>query len=123
MSPSVLTVGSFHAGNAPNAIPEKALLTGTTRTFDRQIWDAYAGILEPVIQGVCQSMGASYDFKFMPGYPPLENNPEMVAKLKSSMLKVVSKTASGNLNPQWARKTWPLCLSGQKGVIFPWHRL
>ena len=91
MSPSVVTVGSFHAGTAPNAIPEKALLSGTTRTFDRQIWDSYADILEPVVQGVCQSMGASYDFKFMPGYPPLENNPEMVAKLKSSMLKVVSE--------------------------------
>jgi amidohydrolase len=91
MSPSVLTVGSFHAGTAANAIPEKALLSGTTRTFDRQIWQTYAEILEPVIQGVCQSMGASYDFKFMRGYPPLENNREMVAKLKSSMLKVVSE--------------------------------
>ncbi len=91
MSPSVVTVGSFHSGTAPNAIPEKALLSGTTRTFDRHIWNSYAEILEPVIQGVCQSMGASYDFKFMPGYPPLENNPDMVEKLKSSMIKVVGE--------------------------------
>ncbi len=118
MSPSVLTVGSFHAGNAPNAIPEKALLTGTTRTFDRQIWDAYAGILEPVIQGVCQSMGASYDFKFMPGYPPLENNPEMVAKLKSSMLKVVSKNRIRESESTMGAEDMAFVFERSKGCYF-----
>ena len=89
MSPSVVTVGSLHAGSVANAIPEKAQLSGTTRTFDPEIWADYPKILEPVIKGVCDSMGASYKFKFTQGYPPLENDPDMVAQVKESMVKVV----------------------------------
>lgn len=89
MTPSVVTVGSLHAGSVANAIPEKAKLSGTTRTFDKDIWAAYPKILEPVIKGVCDAMGASYEFKFTQGYPPLENDSDMVAMVKASMEKVV----------------------------------
>jgi len=33
MSPTVITIGSIHGGDAPNAIPEAVELTGTVRTF------------------------------------------------------------------------------------------
>jgi amidohydrolase len=89
MTPSVVTVGSLHAGSVANAIPEKAVLSGTTRTFDPEIWANYPNILEPVIKRVCDAMGASYEFKFTQGYPPLENDPDMVARVKESMAKVV----------------------------------
>ena len=36
-------------------------------------------------------MGASYKFKFTPGYPPLENDPDLVELMKKSMLKVVTQ--------------------------------
>ena len=91
VTPSVITIGSFHSGGAPNIIPEKAFLTGTTRTFDKKVWNEYPTIMEPIIKGVCQSMGASYKFKFTPGYPPLENDPDLVELMKKSMLKVVTQ--------------------------------
>src|SRR4051794_35400499 len=34
LAPAVVTVGSFHAGEAPNVLPGEAVLTGTTRSFD-----------------------------------------------------------------------------------------
>lgn len=34
---SVLTIGTFHAGNAANAIPETAELSGTLRTYDEKV--------------------------------------------------------------------------------------
>ena len=34
LAPAVVTVGSLHAGDAPNVIPGEAVLTGTTRSFD-----------------------------------------------------------------------------------------
>ena len=91
VTPSVITIGSFHSGGAPNIIPEKAFLTGTTRTFDKKVWNEYPTVMEPIIKGVCQSMGASYKFKFTPGYPPLENDPDLVELMKKSMLKVVTQ--------------------------------
>ena len=32
--PSVLTVGTFHAGSRFNIIPDRAVMTGTLRTYD-----------------------------------------------------------------------------------------
>lgn len=89
ITPSVLTVGSFHSGAAHNTIPDKAVLTGTTRTFDRKVWQDYPMIMEPVIKGICDAMGASYSFCFDPGYPPLENDPDVADRLRKSMLQVV----------------------------------
>jgi len=89
LTPSLITIGSFHSGAAHNAIPETALLAGTTRTYDKKIWNDYPGIMEPIIKGVCDSMGASYQFKYTYGYPPLENDPAMVEIMKKTMLKIV----------------------------------
>ncbi|MCK5162223.1 MAG: amidohydrolase [Desulfobacula sp.] len=89
LTPSVVSIGSFHAGAAHNTLPEKAVLTGTTRTFHKKIWEEYPEILEQVIKGVCESMGASYKLNFSSGYPPLENDHGMIELMKKSMLKVV----------------------------------
>jgi amidohydrolase len=91
LTPSVVTVGSLHAGSAPNTIPGKAVLAGTTRTYDKSVWHNFHNILEPVVKGVCDAMGASYKFTLTPGYPPLENDPDMVDIMKKTMLKVVRK--------------------------------
>ena len=36
-SPAVITVGRFQAGQLPNVIPDRAVLEGTIRTFDREL--------------------------------------------------------------------------------------
>jgi len=52
ITPVVVTIGSLHAGAAANTIPGKAVLTGTTRTFDKEVWKNYPMILEPIIKGM-----------------------------------------------------------------------
>lgn len=118
LTPSVVTIGSFNAGTAPNSIPEKAVLTGTTRTFDKEIWKAYPSILEPVIKGVCQSMGASYTLKFTPGYPPLENDPEMAERMEKSMVKVVSPDRIREPEPTMGSEDMSFVLEKTKGCYF-----
>ena len=41
LKPSVVTIGSFTAGEAFNVIPGEAEMSGTTRTFDLTIWDTW----------------------------------------------------------------------------------
>ncbi len=74
LSPVVLTVGSFHAGSAFNIIPDQAEMTGTTRTFDRDIWSSWPGRMERIIKGVCEGMGAGYELKYSRGYPATVNH-------------------------------------------------
>lgn len=72
--PNVLTVGSFHSGTAFNVIPETAVMTGTTRTFNHEIWKSWETEIETVVSGICSSMGAKYKFEINEGSPPVIND-------------------------------------------------
>ena len=89
LEPVVVTVGSFHAGTAFNIIPSEAALSGTTRTFDQSIWHSWEKRLEKVIRGVCESMGADYEFKFSQGYPPTINDDGMTDLVRRCAAEVV----------------------------------
>ena len=77
LEPTVVTVGMFHAGTAFNIIPGDAQLTGTTRTFNLDIWNSWAERLETVVRGVCESMGADFELNFSKGYPPTIDDDSM----------------------------------------------
>jgi amidohydrolase len=97
LNPTVVTVGSFQAGSTFNVIPGEAEMCGTTRTFDRDIWNSWPERVEKIVRGVCESMGAEYELKYSQGYPPLLND--------ESMAEVVRKCAKD--------------VVGEKGVIEP----
>ena len=118
LTPSVISIGSFHAGTAPNIIPEKAVLTGTTRTFSKKIDEEYPKILEKVIKGVCDSMGAAYKFEFFHRYPPLENDRDMVELMKKSMAKVVSEDQVREPESTMGAEDMAFVLEKTKGCFF-----
>jgi amidohydrolase len=90
LHPTVLTVASFQAGSAFNVIPDQAQLAGTTRTFDRETWTLWAGRIEQVVSGVCNSMGAKYKLDFTSGFAPLVNDPEIAERMSRAAGNVVS---------------------------------
>ena len=91
LEPTVVTVGSFHAGTAFNIIPGEAEMSGTTRTFNLDIWDSWEQRLEKVIRGVCESMGADFELKFSKGYPPTVNDEFMSEVVSRCAAKVVGR--------------------------------
>ncbi len=118
LSPSVITIGSLHGGSAPNIISEKASLTGTIRTFNKTIWRDYPKIFEQIISGVCDSMGASYTFDHTQGYPPLENDPDMVEIMKRCMEKVVAKDRIVEPESTMGAEDMAFVLERTKGCYF-----
>ena len=80
LEPTVVTVGTFHAGTAFNIIPGEADLSGTTRTFNPDTWDTWEARLEKVVRGVCESMGVDFELKYSQGYPVTIND-ESAAEL------------------------------------------
>ena len=91
LQPSVVTVGSFHAGSAFNVIAGEAELCGTTRTFDRDIWNTWPERLDKIIGGVCESMGARYELNYTQGYPPLLNDADMARVVATCAAKIVGQ--------------------------------
>jgi len=91
LSPSVVTVGSFHSGTTFNVIASEAELSGTTRTFDREIWRSWPERMETVIQGVCKAMDAGYDFRYVQGYPPVSNDKDVADEVRACAIDVVGE--------------------------------
>ena len=77
--PAVLTVGSFSAGTAGNAIADKAVLKGTLRAFDEEVRASVKKRLETVCEKVAQAFRAKAKVVYGGGCPTLVNDGEISA--------------------------------------------
>ena len=72
--PSVVTVGSFHAGNRSNIIPDEAKMEGTIRTFDEKHRADIHQFIEKISTLIAESGGAKAHVHIETGYPVTVNN-------------------------------------------------
>ena len=91
LNPTVITVGMFRAGTAFNIIPGVAEMSGTTRTFDADIWEQWEARLHKIVKGVCDSMGAEFELTYTQGYPVTINDAEMSELVKKCAVTVVGE--------------------------------
>ena len=73
LQPAVVTIGSIHAGDAPNVIPGEAVLRGTTRSFDPDVRARLPKLIEEIAAGVCAAHGAGHELDYQFGYKPVVN--------------------------------------------------
>ena len=91
LEPTVVTIGTFHAGTAFNIIPPEAEMSGTTRTFNPDIWNSWEARIAKVVRGVCDSMGCDFELKFSKGYPVTINDAPMAEIVRGCAAKVVGE--------------------------------
>jgi metal-dependent amidase/aminoacylase/carboxypeptidase family protein len=72
--PSVLTVGSIHAGTRHNIIPDEAVFCGTIRTFSDAHQDFLRRRVAQVVALVAKSFNATGSVSFTKSYPPGHND-------------------------------------------------
>lgn len=80
--PCVLSFGHFEALGATNVIPEKAILKGTFRTMNEAWRKEALELIEKQVHATCGQFGATADLEISKGYPYLENDPALTAKMK-----------------------------------------
>jgi amidohydrolase len=85
LEPAVVTVGSFHAGDAPNVIPGRAELAGTVRSFDAGVRERLPELVEDVVRGVTSAHGAAYELDYQFGYQPVVNDERATALVRSAI--------------------------------------
>lgn len=67
----VMTVGSFHAGNASNIIPETAQIQGTIRTNDKASRELLVRRMKEIACGTAAVYGGSAEIEMLSEVPPL----------------------------------------------------
>jgi len=84
LDPTVITVGSIHAGTAGNIIPDTATIIGTIRTLGEENRKFVASRVERVAKSIASGFRAEAEVSIGYGYPSLANDPEVTDKLKEA---------------------------------------
>lgn len=71
---AVITVGTFHAGNAANVIPDTAEMSGSIRTFDEDIRQFIKDRISEIATGIAKAFRAEATVSFGNGCPTLTND-------------------------------------------------
>jgi amidohydrolase len=91
--PSVVTVGSLHAGTTFNVIPDRAQLQGSVRAFDESVRAGLPERIERLLAGLCSAMRLEYRFDYRWIYPPTINDPAT-----NAVVREVARAVAGTEN-------------------------
>jgi hippurate hydrolase len=75
----IVSVGAFHAGDAPNVIPGEAQLKLTVRAFKPEVRDLLQRRITEIAQTQAAVYGATADVQYQRRYPMVYNHPEQAA--------------------------------------------
>jgi amidohydrolase len=78
-TPGVVSVGSIHAGTAPNVIPERAQLSGTVRAVDASSRELMLSEVKRISEAVASGLGVEARVTLDLGTPPIVNPPGATA--------------------------------------------
>ncbi|MFH9728871.1 M20 family metallopeptidase [Streptomyces sp. NPDC017260] len=79
LDPAVLTIGSLHAGEARNVIPETAVLQATVRTFSEATRATVRRGVLRTVRGIADAHGVTATVDYQDGYPVTVNDPAETA--------------------------------------------
>lgn len=80
MEQAVVSVTEFHGGSTHNVIPQSVRLTGTVRTFKKEIQRLIRSQIKNLLSGLCAAHGAQFSFDYEEGYPVTFNHGDSVEK-------------------------------------------
>lgn len=86
---AVITIGSIHAGTASNAIPDKAVMGGTIRTYDEDTRIFIKERMQEIITGVAASLRAEANLIFTSGCPTLVNDATLSKEVTGYMKELL----------------------------------
>ncbi len=91
--PAVATIGHMQGGQAPNIIPQDAILEGTIRTFDRELTARIMQRIETIAQCTAQAFRGSAEVIELASAPPLVNDPDLVNAMGDLAQQLVGQKA------------------------------
>ena len=108
----------FHAGTAPNVIPEQVELGGTVRTFDPAVRESVRAGMERILRGVTEAHGATFAFDYEEGYDPVVNDPDAVVLVAAAARAELGDDALINIAPIMAGEDFSAYLTRAPGAFF-----
>lgn len=91
LEPFVITVGAFESGTRHNVISGKAVLKGTTRTFNNETREKLPEMIERVAKNIAKAYRGDASLSYQHGTKPLINDAKTSAMVRSVGAKLVGE--------------------------------
>jgi amidohydrolase len=88
---AVITIGSIHAGNRGNIIPEVVTMDGTIRTFDVAMRTKLHEKIKLTVAKIAESAGATAEATISTGYPVTYNDPALTQLMTPTLQRAAGK--------------------------------
>lgn len=99
LSPAVITIGKITGGNVRNVIASSVEMEGTVRTFEQSTRIQIKEKIESITKGLCDGMGATYDYEYIEGYPVLVNSAKHIPLLRKTAEELLDEQALSISSP------------------------
>ncbi len=86
---TVITVGSFHAGSAPNIIPRSAKLEVTVRNYGEAQRKVLQDKITRLVSNICEAAGATFELAYQFGTASVYNDPALVLEALSTAERIL----------------------------------
>ena len=112
----VVSVTTFHGGDAFNVIPEHVRLTGTVRTFLPDVRDLAETELKRIVESVALAFDGSADVKYMRNYPATVNSAEETKIAAEAARKIIGdEQVDENVDPKMGGEDFSYMLNERPG--------
>jgi amidohydrolase len=98
---ALVVFGSIQSGDAGNVIPTRAVLRGTVRTQSAAVWERLGPLVEKAVATIADAAGAGHQTAYKPGVPPVENDPDVIARVAAVAQAVLGPGAIAETPQSW----------------------
>src|SRR5580704_5608663 len=114
---AVVSVTRFHAGQAYNVIPDKAVLGGTVRCFSDEIMTLIENNMRRTAESIAAGFGATAELDFRPLFPVLMNHADETQFLLDCAAELVGEeNVNRNMTPTMASEDFASMLKVVPGA-------
>jgi amidohydrolase len=118
LKPLVVSFGTIQGGTIYNIIPESVSLTGTVRTFQKEVQVMAKRRIQEISEKTGDALGAEVEFVYEDGYPPLINAPEMVDFVKGVAGDILGEDRIVPFSPVMGGEDFAYYLQKKPGAFF-----
>ncbi|QJD83492.1 M20 metallopeptidase family protein [Cohnella herbarum] len=115
---AVLSVGRMAAGSANNVIAGSCKLSGTVRSFNKEMRSLVRQRMEEIVRHTCEMHGCEYKMSYFEGYPPVVNDEAEARRVLRIIADVLPETASGPCEQIMAGEDFSYYLQEKPGCFF-----
>jgi amidohydrolase len=115
--PAVISIGLIQGGQVDNVIPEEVKLSGTIRFLSPEVQKQTHSEIKRAME-IAKTLGGDYELKIVEGYPPMNNDPQVVAQIKSVIGELIGMDKISEPEPEMGSEDFGFFMRDIPGAMF-----